>query len=84
MHVTDSNRLRLTRSGNSSPLHYNSANIISMGSPYYRDMDDAISPVGGHHRSRSASRPAPSHIMDYPSMFALCMEIVFRFIKTLF
>lgn len=39
-----------------------------MGSPYYRDMDEPTSPAGGgHHRSRSASRPPISHSMDYPS-----------------
>lgn len=38
-----------------------------MGSPYYRDMDEPTSPAGGgHHRSRSASRPPISHGMDYP------------------
>lgn len=42
----------------------------NMGSPYYRDMDEPTSPAGGgHHRSRSASRPPISHTMDYPSMF---------------
>lgn len=39
-----------------------------MGSPYYRDMDEPQSPAGGgHHRSRSASRPPISHSIDYPS-----------------
>lgn len=37
----------------------------TMGSPYYRDMDEPTSPGGAHHRSRSASRPP--HSMDYPS-----------------
>lgn len=41
-----------------------------MGSPYYRDMDEPTSPAGGgHHRSRSASRPPISHGMDYPREF---------------
>lgn len=68
---------RLTRSDHSSPLHsygYKSSNIMmhhnsipAMGSPYYRDMDEPTSPSGGgHHRSRSASRPPISHSMDYP------------------
>lgn len=40
--------------------------IPAMGSPYYRDMDEPISPAGGgHHRSRSATR-APTHSMEYP------------------
>ncbi|KXJ79029.1 hypothetical protein RP20_CCG002693 [Aedes albopictus] len=39
---------------------------LAMGSPYYRDMDEPISPAGGgHHRSRSATR-APTHSMEYP------------------
>lgn len=38
----------------------------SMGSPYYRDGFEDISPaLPGHHRSRSASRPP--HTNDYPS-----------------
>lgn len=45
-----------------------------MGSPYYRDMDEPTSPAGGgHHRSRSASRPP--HSMDYPSK---CTGLVSR------
>ncbi|XP_041786889.1 uncharacterized protein LOC121602209 isoform X2 [Anopheles merus] len=38
---------------------------LAMGSPYYRDMDEPISPAGGHHRSRSATR-APTHSLEYP------------------
>lgn len=42
----------------------------NMGSPYYRDMDEPTSPAGGgHHRSRSASRPPITHSMDYPSKY---------------
>ncbi|GAB0086578.1 ERC protein 2-like [Sergentomyia squamirostris] len=48
----------------SSTYHHNS--VAAMGSPYYRDMDEPTSPAGGgHHRSRSASRPPISHAMDY-------------------
>lgn len=60
-----------TRSGNNSPDHgYGAYHHAAMGSPYYRE-DELGSPlleervgrgplsgVGGHHRSRSASRPA--------------------------
>lgn len=72
-------KLRQTRSGNSSPVqygphhtsssyHHNS--VAAMGSPYYRDMDEPQSPAGGgHHRSRSASRPPISHSIDYPSKY---------------
>lgn len=52
-----------------SAYHHQPHNIsvaATMGSPYYRDMDEPTSPAGGaHHRSRSASRPP--HSMDYPS-----------------
>lgn len=72
-------KLRQTRSGNSSPVHYSNGphhqsssyhhnSVAAMGSPYYRDMDEPQSPAGGgHHRSRSASRPPISHSIDYPS-----------------
>lgn len=47
---------------------YTDSVAATMGSPYYRDMDEPTSPAGGaHHRSRSASRPPISHTMDYPS-----------------
>lgn len=74
-------KLRQTRSGNSSPVHYNGPHhtssssyhhnsVAAMGSPYYRDMDEPQSPAGGgHHRSRSASRPPISHSIDYPSKY---------------
>jgi hypothetical protein len=66
-------RLDQTRSEEFSPLHYDHHSSLyhhnsftAMGSPYYRDMDEPISPAGGgHHRSRSASRPPISHTMDY-------------------
>lgn len=49
----------------------------NMGSPYYRDMDEPTSPAGGgHHRSRSASRPPISHSMDYPSTFCRCEQLI--------
>lgn len=48
--------------------HQTNSVAATMGSPYYRDMDEPTSPGGGaHHRSRSASRPPISHSMDYPS-----------------
>uniref|UniRef100_A0A182HVG1 Uncharacterized protein n=1 Tax=Anopheles arabiensis TaxID=7173 RepID=A0A182HVG1_ANOAR len=60
-----------SRSGTNSPLNYSwksyphHNSFTAMGSPYYRDMDEPISPAGGHHRSRSATR-APTHSLEYP------------------
>lgn len=67
-------KLRLTRSGNSSPLHYitpifnrstlpssvypHHNSVAAMGSPYYRDMDEPTSPAGGAHH-RSRSASRP-------------------------
>lgn len=67
-------RKRGTRSGNNSPEHLGYGSYHHhLGSPYYSREEDLGSPVmleergrsmstggGGHHRSRSASRPAMS------------------------
>ena len=73
---------RTIRSGNTSPdQHVGYSSYGHMGSPYYGREDDIGSPImmdergrstgtsGGHHRSRSASRPAMSTTNPMPTRY---------------
>lgn len=72
---------RPNRSGNTSPDQHVGYSSYGMGSPYYVREDDLGSPVmmdergrsagtgGGHHRSRSASRPPMSTTNPMPTRY---------------